>query len=190
MQKFKEYNTMFTKLIRKARHDYYNDKFNEFSRDSKKTWQTINEILGRGKNMNDIPKRFVSNEKVLSGSLEIAEGFNDFFVNIGPNLAKAIPKSKKHFSEYLSEPCNENFVFANMNHEIITDALGKLRSKNSSGLDKISTNLLKSVAMTILYPLTHLFNLSFSEGKVNTGNYCVAFLELQTNATTKRLFQS
>ena len=28
--------------------------------------------------LNDIPKQFISNGNVLSGSLEIAEGFNDF----------------------------------------------------------------------------------------------------------------
>ena len=168
VQIFKEYNKMYTKLIRKTRHDYYNSKFDEFRRDSKKTWQTINEILGRGKNVSDIPKSFVSNEKILSGSLEIAEGFNDFFINIGPSLAKTIPKSKKHFSEYLNEPCNENFVFANVNHEIITAALSKLQSKNSSGPDKISTNILKFAAPNILDPLTHLFNLSFRTGFIPT----------------------
>ena len=82
IQNFKEYNSIYTKLVRKARHEYYNDKFQEFSKDGKKTWQTINDVLGRKKRINDIPKSFVSNEKVISGSLEIAEGFNNFFVNI------------------------------------------------------------------------------------------------------------
>ena len=45
------------------------------------------------KGFSDIPQRFVSNDKILSGSLEIAEGFNEYFVNIGPNLAKSIPLS-------------------------------------------------------------------------------------------------
>ena len=164
LKRFKEYNNTYTKIIRKAKHKYYNDKFKEFSKDSKKTWQTINEILGRKKGFNDIPQRFVSNDKILSGSLEIAEGFNEFFVNIGPNLAKSIPLSNKHFYEYLGDPCNENFVFANMNHDIILDAMSKLNSKNSCGPDKISTNLLKFVAPNLLIPLTHLFNLSFKTG--------------------------
>ena len=157
-----------TKLIRKARHEYYNGKFKEFSKDAKKTWSTINEVLGRVKNVNDIPKRFISNGNVLSGSLEIAEGFNDFFVNIGPNLASEIPNSNKHFTEYLNEPCNENFVFANINHEIILNALGKLKSKNSCGPDKISTSLMKFIAPSILDPLSHLFNLSFKTGFIPT----------------------
>jgi hypothetical protein len=168
VKSFKEYNAIYTKMLRKARHEYYQNKFKEFSNDSKKTWQTINEVLGRRKNVNSIPKTFVSNEKIISGSFEIAQGFNEFFVNIGPKLAQSIPKSKKHFSEFLNEPCNENFVFANINESIIREALKKLKNKNSSGPDGISTNLLKSVAPLMMEPLIHLFNLSFKSGYIPT----------------------
>jgi hypothetical protein len=168
IQQFKEYNSMYTNLIRKSKQQYYNDKFTAFSKDCKKTWQTINEVLGRGKKVNDIPKSFVSNGKILSGSLEIAEGFNDFFVNIGPKLAKAIPKSNKHFSEYLSDPCSENFVFANTTHTIVEEALNKLKSKNSAGPDQVSTSLLKFVAPVIMNPLSYLLNLSFKSGYIPT----------------------
>ena len=34
----------------------------------------------------------MSNDKVLSGSLDIANGFNDFFSEIDPSIAKLIPK--------------------------------------------------------------------------------------------------
>ena len=46
-------------------------------KDSKKTWQTKNEVLVRKKGDSDIPQRFVSDDTILSGSLEIAEGFKD-----------------------------------------------------------------------------------------------------------------
>ena len=49
------------------------------------------QMLERGtKNMN-IPETFVSQGKVLSGDLEISEGFNNLFLTIGPNLAKTYP---------------------------------------------------------------------------------------------------
>ena len=58
----------------------------------------------------------------------------------------------------------ENFVFANMNHDIILDALSRLKSKNSCDPEKISANLLKFGAPNLLIPLTHLFSLSFKTG--------------------------
>ena len=34
--RFKEYNTVYTRLVRVARKKYYDDKFKEYSKDSKK----------------------------------------------------------------------------------------------------------------------------------------------------------
>ena len=45
----------------------------------------------------NIPDAFVSNGKVLSGAVEISEGFINFFANIGPDLAKTIKGTKKDF---------------------------------------------------------------------------------------------
>ena len=78
---------------------YYDEKFLECSNDCKKTY---------------IPNEFVSNEKVFSGSLDIGNGYNDFFSEIGPNLAKQISKSKNHYSSFLSNPCSEGFGFGNI----------------------------------------------------------------------------
>ena len=167
-EKFKSYNSMYTKLIRKARQMYYDSKFNNFRKDCKKTWDTINELLGRKKNFSDIPDTFVSNDKILSGAVEIAEGFNNFFVNIGPNLSKVIPSPAKSFTEYLCNPSSENFVFANTTPLIIDEALKKLKSKNSSGHDKISSSMLKFIAPSVKTPLCHLFNLSFKTGFIPT----------------------
>ena len=147
---------------------YYESKFNNFRKDCKKTWETINDLLGRKKNFSDIPDTFVSNGKILSGAVEIAEGFNNFFVNIGPNLSKVIPSPAKSFAEYLCNPSSENFVFANTTPSIINEALKKLKSKNSSGHDKISSSMLKFIAPAIMTPLCHLFNLSFKTGFIPT----------------------
>ena len=90
-----------------------------FAKDIKKTWTTINEVLGREKNKDCLPKYFISNGHILSDSFEIAQGFNDFFSNIGPELASHIPDSGRDFREFLSEEIKENFVFANITDEII-----------------------------------------------------------------------
>ena len=165
---FKQFNTIYTKLLRLAKQKYYDDKFKEYKSDSKRTWQTINSILGRVKNKNDIPDKFVSNGKILSGSLVIAEGFNNFFANIGPELAATIPKSKRNFADFLPLRVDENFIFANITPEIITDAIGKLKNTNSTGPDNLSTNVLKYILPAIIKPLCHLFDLSFKTGYIPT----------------------
>ena len=77
---FKNYNSLYTKLCRSAKQLFYRNKFTEYSGDSKKTWQMINKVLGRKHDKSSIPNTFFSNDKVLSGVIEIAEGFNTFFL--------------------------------------------------------------------------------------------------------------
>ena len=55
-----------------------------------------------------------------------------------------------------------------MRPDIINEALSKLKNKNSSGPDKISTNLLKYIAPSIMSPICHLFDLSFKTGYIPT----------------------
>ena len=40
-------------------------------------------------------------EKKLTNPKDIAEGFNEYFSNIGPNLADKIDSTDSHFQEYL-----------------------------------------------------------------------------------------
>ena len=137
--------------MRAARKKCFNDKFQEYSKDCKQTWQTINSVLGRGRKTINIPDAFLSNGKVLSGAVEISGGFNNFFTSIGPDLAKTIKGTEKQFSDFLSQGTDENFVFANMTPDIINDALRKL-----------------SIIPIIKGPICHLFNLSFKTGFIPT----------------------
>ena len=49
---------------------------------------------------------FVHDNKTIENRQNIANGFNDFFINIGPKLASTIPNvTDRHFLDYIS-----NFV--------------------------------------------------------------------------------
>ena len=67
--RFKEYNAVYTRLVRAARKKYIDDKLQEYSKDCKQTWLNINSVLGRGHKTVNIPDVFVSNGKVLSGAV-------------------------------------------------------------------------------------------------------------------------
>ena len=89
------------------------------------------------------------------------------FASINSVLGRRRNLAKK-FSDYLTEKTDENFVFANMTPDIINDALSKLKTKNSSGPDIISTNLLKLIMPSIMGPICYLFNMSFKNGYIPT----------------------
>ena len=69
--------------------------------DIKSTWNTINELLGREKSKTCLPVSFLNNnnEEECDPNL-IANDFNDYFVNIGPNLAKNLIETVMDFLNF------------------------------------------------------------------------------------------
>ena len=88
---YKIYRNKLNHHIRIAKKNYYSKRLDQAGNDIKSTWNTINELLGRVKSKSRLPVSFLNNnnEEVCDSKL-IANDFNDYFVNIGPNLAKKI----------------------------------------------------------------------------------------------------
>ena len=122
-----------------------------------------NSVIGREKDRQCIPNYFMHNGSRIDGEMDVAQGFNKFFTQVGPDLSNNIPDSKKHFTDYLTEECRENFVFANITEEIIIKSTSDLKSKSSSGPDCLSSKLLREIILGIAKPLSHV-NLSFKTG--------------------------
>ena len=163
---FKTYNRIYTKLVRTAKKTYYDTKFTDFSTNMRKTWDTIREVIGSKKHRENIPDYFRNNGRLLIESLDIAEGFNDFFSGIGPKLANEIPPSNVNFKDFMGEPSENEFIFAQITPDILDLMASKLKPKRSAGPDNISTKLLKEIIPIILIPLCHLFNLSLQTGYI------------------------
>lgn len=162
--KFNEASRIYKAAVRVAKKDYYSIKFDEYSKDMKKTWEMINTLVRKNKKSSSIPNLFQDENKNYTTFLEIAEGFNSFFVDVGPRLANEIPESGKNFQEFMSPPIDHNFIFQNITADIIYSTLSKLKPKNSSSHDNISTKLLIQIMPCIISPVVHLFNLSFKTG--------------------------
>ena len=84
--KFKAYNTVYNRLRRAAKKSYYDNQFNIYTRNCKKTWTVIREIIGTKKEKSQLPDFFKENENIITDYLEIANGFNDFFSQVGPSF--------------------------------------------------------------------------------------------------------
>jgi hypothetical protein len=76
--------------IRNAKKIYYQNCFEKFKNDIKNTWAVIKDIINRSKKKKDISKHFLVNGKNITDSKLIAVHFNNFFVSVGPALARNI----------------------------------------------------------------------------------------------------
>lgn len=75
------------------------------------TWKQINSILNKNKSSKTI-KTIISDGHLISSRDEIADCFNSYFTNIGPDLASKIQQTNTSFSftDTLTIP-NKNSLF-------------------------------------------------------------------------------
>ena len=95
----------------------------------------------------------------------IANKFNLFFTNIAQTLARDIKyDGTKHFKYYLNKHINAVFNFENVDEDTVRKTIQTLPSKNSCGLDGISSKLIKIIEPAIIKPLTLLINQVLNTG--------------------------
>ena len=131
----------------------------------KGTWRILNTIIKKTKRCSSYPDVFVNDGKDLSKKSDIANGFNEFFVNIGPSLAdKIITPKNVNIQDYMKDKnVNSLFLHAVDENEII-DTVKNFKNKLSTDCNDIDMTLLKKVIDNIVYPLTYICNKSFTEG--------------------------
>ena len=105
---------------------------------------------------------FISITRCVMIIKRIAESFNSFFVNVGPNLAKNIPSDSRSPTGYMeSNPCSTAVIPASQN-EIIT--IIKNLKQSSPGWNDISSFIVKHTCHYFIERLMHVANLSITQG--------------------------
>ena len=163
--KYIKYKNTLTTLLRSERNKYYTSQFEFKKCNIKETWKVINNVLNKNKNHNNI-SQIKSNNIIISDNSAIPNIFNDYFSNIGPNLAKTIPKTNKTFTDFLKNNNPNTMFFIPTDVNEIKKIVEKINSKKSTGYDDISNDLLKHIIDEIVIPLEHIMNLSIVNGIV------------------------
>ena len=109
---FKSYRTALRKSIREAKRMYYVKTFDRYKNDIKKTWSVINEGLNR--NSKGLSQNvFVVENRTITDPDEIANYFNNYFINIGYLLSEQI-RSVRPYTEYLNSPTDKRLHLVNL----------------------------------------------------------------------------
>ena len=118
------------------------------------------------KTSTEFPSHLEFNGTNLVNKQIIADEFNNFFVNVCPNLANNIPAVNNAASIYdYTGQQNLHSMFINPVNEADVIRIIKLcKPKDSMGYDDISMWVLSRIAPQVVKPLVHIINLSFSTG--------------------------
>ena len=162
--KYKKYRNLFNTLVRQAKKSYFNENFDKCKKDPKKTWDLLKEAANLKKPNSNIEK-LISDNTPITDPGQIAEQFNNFFVKIGPEIAKSVTKTNCNPEDFMPNLDNlNNLEFNDTTPTLICDILKSMHPKNSMDSDGLSCNLLKQIKNEISLPIAHIFNLSIRQG--------------------------
>ena len=116
----KTYNNILRKNICAAKVHFYHSQFDKSKNNLSKTWSAINNLLNRNNTKSSLPDYIIDNNNTITDPLDIANRFNDFFTNVGPNLANEfIYAGQKKYSDYIGLPFDKNFKFQEIDETYI-----------------------------------------------------------------------
>ena len=162
---YKIIRNKITKLKRDGRVEYYHRFFDENKRKSSVIWKGIRSIVNINSTSRKDIKLLNDKGKNVCDPIKIAELLNKYFASIGNNIDKKIPKSLKHFKEFMTKiKVNKTFFLKACTPQEIFDIILALDIKKSLGPNSIPMYVLKVANSFFPDKLSDIINLSFLTG--------------------------
>ena len=153
-----------SRQLEKSKKEHYESYFDEMNNNIKKTWEGIRKIVNVKKSTKFSISHLNVNGKIVDQPIDIANNLNNFFVNVGPQTEKTVPKvPTKTPDQFLKDRNQFLFIIAHISVDEVVDIIAAL-PKKSIGPHSIPINFLKIVADLVAIPLCRIINLSFSKG--------------------------
>jgi hypothetical protein len=164
--KLSNYRKLLTKLIHEAESLYYKDILSSRDTSAKKAWSVINNIINNKNNKRSpMISEIIHNGTNYTDKTDIANAFNEYFSNIGMNLANELPSNNNlTVSQFMDKLTPQSIFLSPVDEPEIKEEINKLKLGKSPGFDGLNPKLLKSISHVITPVLAHIFNMSFSNG--------------------------
>ena len=104
-----------------------------------------------------------SDNGITNDPAVIANAFNKYFGNIGPNLSSKIPEKGTQYRKYMPKGNEYSLFLLPATDKEVKNIIKQLKD-GASGRDGITSLSLKLVSDDIAKPITRIVNLSFSQG--------------------------
>ena len=164
LEDYKIYRRTLTHLIRVAKKRYFDNKFQQCTRDIKQTWNLINSVLRPGKNKSSLHK-IIHNDSEITDPAQIANAFNLHFSSIGNKLKNDLPsENTKNFSYFLPASNPNSIFFSPSTPEEVTSLIKRMKNKKQN-MHSPSVKLYKLNAEVLSIPISAIFNNIISSGQ-------------------------
>lgn len=111
-----------------------------------------------------MPDSFNRNGTIVSNQKEIANNLNEYFVNVGPRLAKKISEQSPNYKAYLINSDNNSTFLDPITEKEVEVEISQLKENRATGYDDLAPKLVKNISKYTVQPLTYIFNQTFLTG--------------------------
>ena len=164
MKKFVE------KHIKKAKNKYYSKYFEQYKTDSRKQWNMLNLLLNRQRKKITVKKLIDGDGNTVSSPQQMAETFNNYFVNIASSIkqktcnngaisSNSAPLHANYLTKY---SCNTIHLWPVDSIEI-NSYINDLKNKSTSDT-KISALKMLNANQNFTHVLVAVIEASFVQG--------------------------
>lgn len=162
-KRYKSYKNKLINKLRQAKKEYYNRILHENKNNIKATWKILNKVIGNKTETTELPNYFFKNDLVIENEAEMVNELNNFFVNIGPNLANEITVNSSQGRHWENRVMHSMFLAEVTEYDILS-VVHKLKNKTSTDSDGIDMKIIKMTIDCIIKPFLYIVNLSFKTG--------------------------
>nr|CAI5838007.1 unnamed protein product [Callosobruchus analis] len=147
-------------LVRDTKKRFYQNKIAFSNNKSRAAWNVISELNNHKKCNKNIAIK--DNDIIIENPSEVANLFNDYFIQSPKNLTNSIVNSSH---PTLPTICPKTlFLKPYTDFELQAMLMNKLKNKASCGPDDVPLFLVKRSLSAFIQPITYLINLSFTSG--------------------------
>ena len=133
-----------------AEKEHYHNEIKKHQGNLSKSWCLIKSIISsKSQTLENI--NFIHNGKIYDKKKEIAENFNNYFINVGPSLAAKLPPIPDNPLQYMLDPeINSMFLNPTTEEEILKITLNL--KDGSQGWDNLLPKIMKVTKSSWITP--------------------------------------
>ena len=161
---FKKLRNDVTLSIRKSKNDYFKLFFDKNRNNTTLIWKGIWQLITLKPKSKAHPNIVKVKGKDITNPIEIANAFNNFFINIGPNLSKTILESSKPFKNFLKNSSLNSFLVKPTSEDEVNKLISQLNKGKALDPLSIPITILKDNVNILSTLLSFIINRSFEQG--------------------------
>ena len=185
---YKKIKNQVTRLIKRAKKEYFKQELKDSSNDSNRFWSTLKKLYPTKSTVST--STFNIDGTYTSDSNCIVRAFSSFFGGVVSCLKKgAFGLRNCVWTAPSFEPLRtcRKFSFVPVSGETVEKELRKMKRKKATGLDGIPPFVLRDCAQVLKTPLTRIINMSLKSGVFPTDWKCSKVVPVFKSGSTSEI---